>query len=176
VAREASTSSFKDVFIAPQHCMMATPYTVSAKAWVPCHQRRPQCGGRMFKLAAQSCLNCWIWLRVFCNFRTSAGRGPCLWRPVPFGARPGHPWGLGVCHRFSDRTQGAGGRGTATGDPPQMGTSGSQRRAFRRTRAEAGGVPAAGGRGGLLVPQVARFAVSALRGWSGEPHKSVEIR
>jgi hypothetical protein len=33
-----------------------------------------------------------------------------------------------------------------------------------------------GCRGGVLVPQVARSAVSALRGWSGEPHKSVEIR
>jgi hypothetical protein len=32
------------------------------------------------------------------------------------------------------------------------------------------------GRGGVLVPQVARSAVSALRGWSGEPQKSVEIR
>ena len=57
-----------------------------------------------------------------------------------------------------------------------MGTSGSQRRGFRRTRAGAGGVPAVGGRGGVLVPQVARSAVSALRGWSGEPQKSVEIR
>jgi hypothetical protein len=37
-----------------------------------------------------------------------------------------------------------------------MGTSGSQRRGFRRTRAGAGGVPAVGGRGGGLVPQVAR--------------------
>jgi hypothetical protein len=37
-------------------------------------------------------------------------------------------------------------------------------------------VPAVGGRGGVLVPQVARSAVSALRGWSGEPQKSVEIR
>jgi hypothetical protein len=58
-----------------------------------------------------------------------------------------------------------------------MGTSGSQRRDFRRTRAGAGGVPpAVGGRGGVLVPQVARSAVSALRGWSGEPQKPVEIR
>jgi hypothetical protein len=45
-----------------------------------------------------------------------------------------------------------------------MGTSGYQRRGFRRTRAGAGGVPAVGGRGGVLVPQVARSAVSALRG------------
>jgi hypothetical protein len=57
-----------------------------------------------------------------------------------------------------------------------MGTSGSQHRGFRRTRARAGGVPAVGGRGGVLMPQVARSAVSALRGWSGEPQKSVEIR
>jgi hypothetical protein len=58
-----------------------------------------------------------------------------------------------------------------------MGTSGPQRRGgFRRTQAGAGGVPAMGGRGGVLVPQVVRSAVSALRGWSGEPHKSVEIR
>jgi hypothetical protein len=57
-----------------------------------------------------------------------------------------------------------------------MGTSGYQRRGFRRTQAGAGGVPAVGGRGGVLVPQVARSAVSALRGWSGEPQKSVEIR
>jgi hypothetical protein len=57
-----------------------------------------------------------------------------------------------------------------------MGTSGSQRRGFHRTRAGAGGVPAVGGRGGVLVPQVARSAVSALRGWSEEPRKSVETR
>jgi hypothetical protein len=41
-----------------------------------------------------------------------------------------------------------------------MGTSWSQRRGFRRTRAGAGGVPAVGGRGGVLVPLVARSAVS----------------
>jgi hypothetical protein len=81
------------------------------------------------------------------------------------------------CDKGVSGVQGAGGRGAATGDPPQMGTSGSQRRGFRRTRAGAGGVPAVGGRaGGVLVPQVARSAVSALRGWSGEPQKSVEIR
>jgi hypothetical protein len=57
-----------------------------------------------------------------------------------------------------------------------MGTSGSQRRGFRRTRAGVGGVPAVGGRGGVLVPQVASSAVLALRGWSGEPQKPVEIR
>ena len=109
-------------------------------------------------------------------FRNSAGRGPCLWRPAPPGARAAPPRGLGHCHRYSDWAWGAGGRGAATGEPPQMGTSGSQRRGFRRTRAGAGGVPAVGGRGGGLVPQVARSAVSALRGWSGEPQKSVEIR
>ena len=80
------------------------------------------------------------------------------------------------CDIGESGVQGAGGRGAATGEPPQMGTSGSQRRGFRRTRAGAGGVPAVGGRGGVLVPQVARSAVSALRGWSGEPQKSVEIR
>jgi hypothetical protein len=80
------------------------------------------------------------------------------------------------CDTGESGVQGAGGRGAATGEPPQMGTSGSQRRGFRRTRAGAGGVPAVWGRGGVLVPQVARSTVSALRGWSGEPHKSVEIR
>jgi hypothetical protein len=57
-----------------------------------------------------------------------------------------------------------------------MGTSGPQRRGFRRTRAGAGGVLAVGGRGGVLVAQVARSAVLALRGWSGEPQKFVETR
>jgi hypothetical protein len=57
-----------------------------------------------------------------------------------------------------------------------MGTSGSQRRGFRRTRTGPGGVPAVGGRGSVLVPQVARSAVSALRGWSGGPYKSVKPR
>jgi hypothetical protein len=49
-----------------------------------------------------------------------------------------------------------------------MGTCGSLLRGFRRPRAGAGGVPAVGGRGGVLVPLVARSAVSALRGWSVE--------
>ena len=109
-------------------------------------------------------------------FRSSAGRGVNLGRLVPLGLVPGGTRGLGYCPRFTDSVQGAGGQGAATGEPPQMGTSGSQRRGFRRTRAGAGGVPAVGGRGGVLVPQVARSAVSALRGWSGEPQKSVEIR
>ena len=109
-------------------------------------------------------------------FRNSAGRGESFWRLVPFGARAAPPRGLGYCPKLPGSVQGAGGRGAATGEPPQMGTSGSQRRGFRRTRAGAGGVPAVGGRGGVLVPQVARSAVSALRGWSGEPQKSVEIR
>ena len=82
------------------------------------------------------------------------------------------------CDIGESGAQGAGGRGAATGEPPQMGTSGSQRRGFRRTRA-AGRVGCRllwGVRGGVLVPQVASSAVSALRGWSGEPQKSVEIR
>jgi hypothetical protein len=53
-----------------------------------------------------------------------------------------------------------------------MGTSGSQRRGFRRTRAGAGGVPDVGDRGGVLVPQVARFAVSALFGSGLESHRN----
>ena len=109
-------------------------------------------------------------------FRSSAGRGKSSWRLVPLGFLPGGMRGLGYCQELWDWAWVAGGRGAATGEPPQMGTSGSQRRGFRRTRAGAGGVPAVGGRGGVLVPQVARSAVSALRGWSGEPQKSVEIR
>jgi hypothetical protein len=98
-------------------------------------------------------------------------------RTVPFGFLPAGMRGTGYRGRRWDSVQGAGGRGTATGEPPpQMGTSGSQRRGFRRTRAGAGGVPAVGGRGGVLVPQVARSAVSALRGWSREPQKSLGIR
>jgi hypothetical protein len=107
---------------------------------------------------------------LFNNFRNSAGRGESFWRLVPLGFRPGRTRGLEYCQKLWDSVQGAGGRGAAiTGEPPQIGTSGSQRRGFRRTRAGAGGVPAVGGRGGVLVPQVARSAVSALRGWSGEP-------
>ena len=113
---------------------------------------------------------------LFYIFRSSAGRWPSLWRPVPLGLDTVGMRGLGHCRKGCDWAWGAGGRGAATGEPPQMGTSGSQRRGFRRTRAGAGGVPAVGGRGGVLVPQVARSAVSALRGWSGEPQKSVEIR
>jgi hypothetical protein len=77
-------------------------------------------------------------LRSFFNFRTSAGRGGSPGRLAPFGFRAAHPWGLGYCPGFTGSVQGAGGRGTATGEPPQMGTSGSQRRGFRRTRAGAG--------------------------------------
>ena len=109
-------------------------------------------------------------------FRNSAGRGESFWRLVRLGLGTVRTRGLGYCPKLPDSVQGAGGQGAATGEPPQMGTSGSQRRGFRRTRAGAGGVPAVGGRGGVLVPQVARSAVSALRGWSGEPQKSVEIR
>jgi hypothetical protein len=62
---------------------------------------------------------------------------------------------------------------TAPEEPPQVGTSGSQRRGFRRTRAGAGGVPAVGGRGGVLVPQVARSAVLGSSGGGGlESHRN----
>jgi hypothetical protein len=109
-------------------------------------------------------------------FRSSAGRNESFGRPVWLDLVPGGTGGPGYRPKLPDSVQGAGGRGAATGEPPQMGTSGSQRRGFRRTRAGVGGVPAVGGRGGVLVPQVARSAVSALRGWSGEPQKSIEIR
>jgi hypothetical protein len=55
------------------------------------------------------------------SFHSSAGRGLCLWRPVPLGLVPGGAGGLRHCHRYSDRTQGAGGRGAATGEPPPDG-------------------------------------------------------
>jgi hypothetical protein len=75
------------------------------------------------------------------------------------------------CDKGVSGVQGAGGRGAATGEPPQMGTSGSQRRGFRRTRAGAGGVPAVGGRGGGLVPQVGRSG--ALYSKNSDPAEGV---
>jgi hypothetical protein len=87
----------------------------------------------------------WFFLN---NFRNSAGRGGSFGRLVPFGARAAPSRGLGYCPKLPGSVQGAGGWGTAAGEPPQMGTSGSQRRGFRRTRAGAGGgVPAVGGSG-----------------------------
>jgi hypothetical protein len=81
--------------------------------------------------------------------------------------------GAGVRPEYRDGARGAGGRGAATGEPPQMGTSGSQRRGFRRTQAGAGGVPAVGGRGGVLVPQKWPVtAVSALFGGGLESHRN----
>jgi hypothetical protein len=80
------------------------------------------------------------------------------------------------CPRRLDSVQGAGGWGTATGEPPQMGTSGSQRRVSAAHEPGRVGYRMWGGRGGVLVPQVARSAVSAPRGWYGEPHKSVKTR
>jgi hypothetical protein len=77
---------------------------------------------------------------------------------VRLGLAPGGTRGLGHCHKGVAGVQGAGGRGAVTGKPPQMGTSGSaQRRGFRRSGWGAGCV---GGRGGVLVPQVARSAVT----------------
>jgi hypothetical protein len=54
----------------------------------------------------------------------SAGRGGSQGRSVPSVFRPGRMRGHGVCPGDPSSVQGAGGRGTATGEPPQMGTSG----------------------------------------------------
>jgi hypothetical protein len=74
------------------------------------------------------------------------------------------------CDRGVSGAQGAGGRGAATGEPPQMGTSGSQRRGFRRTRAGAGGVPAVGGRAGVFWCPKWPFPLSRLFGGGLESH------
>jgi hypothetical protein len=104
-------------------------------------------------------------------FSTSAARGQSLGRAVRLGLVPGARRGPGYCPRFTASVQGAGGRGTATGEPPQMGTSGSQRRGFRRARAGADGVPAVGGRGGVLVPGPFRCL-----GSSGVVWRATQIR
>jgi hypothetical protein len=119
--------------------------------------------------------------------RSSSGLFLIFVTPQPGSFISKGPWGLvfgrpirGALKTARNKATGLGAPAAGPpppGSPPQMGTSGSQRRGFRRTRAGAGGVPATvGGWGGVLVPQVSRSAFSNLRGWSGEPQKPVEIR
>jgi hypothetical protein len=78
------------------------------------------------------------------------------------------PWAL---RQRSVRGSGRRGPGRRhTGEPPQMGTSGSQRRGFRRTRAGAGGVPAVWGVGAAFWCPKWPVPLSRLFGGGLESH------
>jgi hypothetical protein len=105
-----------------------------------------------------------------------AGAGvPGGWRRLVFG-RPIRG-ALGIARDLRARFRAPAAGAPPPGSPPRwapVGPSAVVSAAHEPGRA--GGVPAVGGRGGVLVPQVARSAVPALRGWSGEPQKPVETR
>jgi hypothetical protein len=155
---------------------MVTPDTVPAKVWAPSHHWRPR-WPRCVQTGSSNWENLLKSFRAFLIFfvtrqaRAEVSGGRCRWALCLV-----HGGVLDIVRDLRARFRAPAAGAPPPGSPPQMGTSGSQRRGFRPTRAGAGGVPAVGGRGGVLVPLVARSAVSALRGWSGKPHKSVEIR
>jgi hypothetical protein len=102
--------------IAPQHSM-ATPDTVAAKVWVLGHQRRPQwrpCvqtgSPILFELDLAQ-----VFFKIFVARQAEAD-------PQGGLAEGG---GAGVCPGDPNSVQGAGGRGTATEEPPRWAPVGS---------------------------------------------------
>ena len=141
---------------------MVTPGPVSAKVWAPSHHWRPR-WPRCVQTARtnwENQLKCFGAFLIIFVARQAGG--------FVYGDSQGSDFPLCEKGALGSATNKATGLSAPAagapppGSPPQMGTSGSQRRGFRRTRAGAGGVPAVGGRGGVLVPQVARSAVNAF--------------